>query len=390
MTRKISCMLIRGGTSKGVFLNAADLPGDPVARDRTILEIFGSPDARQINGLGGADPLTSKVAIVSRSEREDCDLDYLFGQVGIDSPEIGYLNNCGNLSSAVGVFAIESGILKAAEPKMKIRIFNINSGKRIVAELDVADGQVVTEGDFRIDGVPGKGAPIRLTFCEPSGAVTGSLLPTGNASDKITLLGKEISFTLIDCGNLYAFIPAEDLGLIGDESPAELEKREGFEDTMSALRLALSGLLVDIDAVSLEKGKKLEKGLKLAIVAPGRQVVSAIGETRSADLLSRILNPGKVHKSFAVTGAVAVAGASTVRGSVVARLLADVNDNGNRKVTIGHPQGVIEAEAQYNLVNNEPLIGGATVYRTARCIMKGEVYLSGQMESSKADQEQVA
>jgi hypothetical protein len=383
-------MLIRGGTSKGVFINAADLPHDPVRRDKVVLSIFGSPDARQINGLGGADPLTSKVAIVSRSERDDCDVEYLFGQVGIDKAEIGYLNNCGNLSSAVGLFAVESGLLETSVGEMTVRIFNVNTGKRILADMQIADGQVVTDGDFHIDGVPGTGAPIRLTFCEPAGAVTGSLLPTGNALDTIHLDSGEIEVSIVDCGNLYTFVPAPVLGLSGDESAADIESRDGIGETMDAMRSAVSNKLVEVGAITEEKGLALRKGLKVAIVADGKSVTASDGQERNTDVVSRILNPGKVHKSFAVTGAVAMAGAAAIADSVVGRLLSPMEATGEQGVTIGHPQGAIDAEVQYELNDSQVAITGATVYRTARCIMRGVAYLPGSFDESWSEKEKVA
>jgi 2-methylaconitate cis-trans-isomerase PrpF len=377
MSRKIPCVLMRGGTSKGVILNANDLPRDPAERDRTILTIFGSPDSRQINGLGGADPLTSKVAIISRSTRLDAVVDYLFGQVGIDKAEVGYSNNCGNVSSAVGPYAVDAGLVAPTEPFTTVRIFNVNTQKRILAHFPVADGKAVTEGDCRIDGVPGTGAPIRLTFCEPAGGATGKLLPTGNPVDRIDLGGDPLEVSIVDCGNLYALISAPGLGLTGSETPAEIEQRKDVTEKVDALRRDVADRLTALGAVSAERGRALRAALKVAIVAGAALVKAADGSVRHADVVSRILNPGKVHKSYAVTAAIAMAGAAAVPETVVGRLLPPAERQGMRRVCIGHPQGTIEAEIEYASDGAVPTIKGATVTRTARCIMEGVVHLPG-------------
>lgn len=386
MSLKIPCMVIRGGTSKGVFLNAADLPADPAARDRVILAIFGSPDARQINGLGGADPLTSKVAIIEKSDREDSDVNYLFGQVGIDKPEVGYMNNCGNLSSAVGLYAVESGLLEGTEPEMTVRIYNVNSGKRILATFKVENGTVVTEGDYRIDGVPGTGAPIRLSFCDPTGAVTGALLPTGNPIDRISIGGQAIEVSIVDCGNLYTFVPAADLGFNGNETPSEIESKAGLAETMDTLRNEIADRLISIGAVSEAKGKALRTALKVAIVAEGASAGSGDEAVRSPDLVSRILNPGKVHKSYAVTGAVAMAGASAVKDSVVGRLLSPATDAGSCSIRIGHPQGAIDAEVSFEADGDSINITSATIFRTARCLMEGVVHVPDVLDEALVEE----
>jgi 2-methylaconitate cis-trans-isomerase PrpF len=377
MSRKIPCVVMRGGTSKGVILNADDLPRDPAERDRTILAIFGSPDSRQINGLGGADPLTSKVAIISRSARLDADIDYLFGQVGIDKPEVSYANNCGNISSAVGPYAVEAGLVTPTEPFITVRIFNVNTQKRILAQFRVENGKTVTEGECRIDGVPGTGAPIRLTFCDPAGGATGKLLPTGKAIDLIDMGGEALEVSIVDCGNLYALVPATGLGLTGQESPAEIEQRKAVAENVDALRREVADCLTELGAVSAECGRALRTALKVAIVAGAAQVKAADGSVRQANVVSRILNPGKVHKSYAVTGAIAMAGAAALPDSVVGRLLPPAPGTGQRRVCIVHPQGTIEAEIEYETGGSVPVIKGATVTRTARCIMEGVVHLPG-------------
>ena len=184
---RIRAAIIRGGTSKGVYLLASELPKDPAVRDQVILAIYGSPDPRQINGLGGADPLTSKVAIIARSARPDADVDYTFGYVGIDKAVVDYDGNCGNISQGVGPFAVDEGLVPVNEPITKVRIFNTNTKKVIEAAVPVRDGKALTEGDFLVNGVPGTGAKIVLNFVNSGGSKTGKLLPTGNVVDKMEL-----------------------------------------------------------------------------------------------------------------------------------------------------------------------------------------------------------
>jgi 2-methylaconitate cis-trans-isomerase PrpF len=372
---KIPCRVMRGGTSKGILLNASDLPAGLPERDRVIQAIFGSPDPRQIDGLGGADPLTSKVAIIAPSDRPDADVIYTFGQVGIEKAEIAYANNCGNLSAAVGPYAVDEGLVKPDEPYTTVRIFNTNTRKRILSYFPVSRGRAATEGDCRIDGVPGSGAPIRLTFCDPAGAVTGKLLPTGRAVDHVILGdGTRVEVSVVDCAALYTFIPAADLGLAGGESPAEIDARDDVAKKVDEVRRELSGRLTEIGAVSAARGKMLRASLKVAVVSAAGGEGTGHG-ARSADhAVSRILNPGRTHKAFAVTGAIALAAASTVPGTVVARLVP-AQAGQTQRVSIGHPKGSIEAAIEYQRAESMPSITSATITRTARLIMEGFVHV---------------
>ena len=226
--KEIPVTYMRGGTSKGAYLLKDTLPTDPDARDRMILDLYGSPDARQINGIGGADPLTSKVAIVNPSDRDDADIDYTFGYVGIADAVVDYEGNCSNISAGAGVFAIMEGFVKAVEPETVVRIFNTNTNKVIEAHVPVRDGKPVIDGDFAIDGVPGTGARITLYFLEPGGSKTGKLLPTGNVQDTITLAdGRTIQVSLVDAANPAVFVKATDLGYEGTELPAFTETDGG-------------------------------------------------------------------------------------------------------------------------------------------------------------------
>ena len=219
--QKIPCVYMRGGTSKALFFNDEDLPQDEAERDQVILSAFGSPDGRQIDGMGGANTSTSKVAIIKKSDRSDADVDYTFGQVDIFHPVVGKTMNCGNISSAVGPYAIDEGMVEVTEPVTKVRIFNTNTQKVIVEEVPVKDGRFMSEGDFSIDGVPGTASRVILKFVSPQGAASGKLLPTGNVKDIIEIDGKTYEFSFVDAANPVIFVHPEDFGVTGTEIPSE-------------------------------------------------------------------------------------------------------------------------------------------------------------------------
>src|ERR1700680_4510658 len=220
----IPCTIMRGGTSKALFFLHSDLPADLQRRTEFLLRAFGSPDIRQVDGMGGADPLTSKTAIIGRSNRPGVDVEYTFGQVSITEPFVDMEGNCGSIASAVGPFAIDKDLVSAVEPVTTVRIFNTNTKKMIVADVPVREGRVVTHGEYQINGVPGTGAEIKLHFVDPGGAITGKLLPTGHIIDKIKLEnGKTVDVSVVDAGNLAGFVRARQISLRGDELPAGIE-----------------------------------------------------------------------------------------------------------------------------------------------------------------------
>jgi 2-methylaconitate cis-trans-isomerase PrpF len=377
MDGRIRCVIMRGGTSKTLFFAARDLPSDPKMRDAVILAAFGSPDVRQIDGLGGADPLTSKLAIIAPSERSDADVDYTFGQVGIVAPSINYRVNCGNTAAAVGVYAIQEGLVPAVEGKTQVRIFSTNSNKLIVAEVPTRNGAVVTEGDFCISGVPRPGAEIPLKFLEPTGGVTGRLLPSGAPVDEIAVRGgARIKFSLVDCGNLYAIIPAETWALAGSELPAELEAKPGFKAQIEEIRDAICQELLPDSETQAATSKPSAK-LKIAIVGPAASYTTAEGrrlDRSSMDIVARIINQERVHKTFAVTGAINVAAAASIPGTVVNEL-CPVRDYSRATLRIGHPQGLIEPVIESTRAQDRIVVHSVQVSRTARRIMDGFVYI---------------
>ncbi|MBN2552503.1 MAG: 3-methylitaconate isomerase, partial [Spirochaetales bacterium] len=233
----IRCYLVRGGTSKAVFLMAHDLPGDPRSRDAVIRAIFGSPDVRQIDGLGGADVLTSKLAIIAPPSRADADVDYTFAQVSFDTDVVDFNSNCGNISSAVGPFAIDTGLVRPADPLTTVRIHQTNTGKLLVAEVPVKRGKAAVEGELHIDGVPGTGAKITLDFSGMAGSLTGRLLPTGSVTDQIVLAdGREYTVSVVDVAIPVVFLAAAELGIEGTETPREIEGNPDLMDTLEEIR----------------------------------------------------------------------------------------------------------------------------------------------------------
>ena len=373
---KIPAVYMRGGTSKGVYLMVSDLPDDPAIRDQVILDIYGSPDIRQINGMGGADPLTSKVALLTRSKRPGVDIDYTFGYVGIKDAVVDYEGNCGNISSGVGVYAIRQGLVEAVEPFTKVVIFNTNTNKIIEAMIPVKDGEVVFEGDYAIAGVPGRGARIVMNFPNSAGSKTGRLLPTGNVRDTMTLKdGRHVQVSLVDAANPSVFVKAADIGLTGLELPADCDTNPRILEVMEEIRVragVMMGLAKNVDQV----GPAVPK---VAFVAPAQDYPDSEGKIITAgevDLVARTKAMAEMHKTYAVTGGICIATAAMIEGTVVSDVCgAQAKNTG--EVRIGHPSGVLEVFVDVkNSVETGWTLLQAGVCRTARPIMEGEVYVS--------------
>lgn len=372
---RIRCTIQRAGTSKGVFLHENDLPSDPVKRDKTILAIFGSPDVRQIDGLGGADPLTSKVAIIGPSSREDADVDYTFGQVSLDKALNDYSGNCGNISSGVGPFAIDEGLVKAVEPVTKVRIYNTNTQKILVAEVPVKDGKAKVIGDYAIDGVPGTGAKIMMDFAGTAGAVTGKMLPTGNVKDIITVDGLgELEVSIVDVANPMVFVRAADLGLKGTEAPADIDGDEKMRKLLETIR-AKAAVMMGMAASEEEATQKSPAFPMLAFVSPpqnykafntGKEISSS-----QVDMVSRLMFMQVMHKTYAGTGTTCTGAAAKIPGTIV----HEVCSSQDSLVRIGHPAGVIEIEVEVENKNGQITLTRAAFGRTARRIMDGYVYI---------------
>lgn len=344
-------MLMRGGTSKGAFFLAADLPSDSEERDELLLRVMGSPDPRQIDGVGGAHPLTTKVAVVSPSESDDIDLEYLFLQVSVDQPVVTDRQNCGNMLAAVGPFALERGLITVADGRPSVRILMRNTEGVAVATFPVEGGHPVYAGDTEIAGVPGSAAEIGLEFEDIAGASTGALLPTGRVSDMV----EDTEVTLIDNGMPVVVLNSDDLGVTGYESCEELEANTDLTTRLERIRLA-AGPMMNLGDVASDTVPKL------TLVSPPRA-----GGTIS----TRTFIPHRCHQAIGVLGAVSVATACLLPGSPAARV-ARVDHDGSL-VRLEHPTGSFDATVRLSL-DGEPTVESAGIIRTARKLMDGMVF----------------
>lgn len=366
---KLRCVIMRGGTSKGVFFHENELPQDLQERKEVILKVFGSPDRRQIDGLGGADILTSKVVIISPPSHKDADVDYIFGQVGITEPEIDFGTICGNLSAAVGPFAIDEGLVRAKEPVTEVKIFCPNVRKYLASQVEVKDGKTVYEGDFKIDGVPGTGSKISLDYSDTAGLITGHLLPTGNTKDVLEVKdwGK-LEVSIVDASTVVAFVRASDLGLKGIESPRDIESDKNLLKTMEEIRLTVARL------VNLSGKSPLLP--MLAIVqkpVPWVNFVTGnIMKAEQADILSKVYAAGMIHKAYPVTGCVSTGATAKIKGTIVNELLSGEQEKKDT-IIIGHPSGVMPIEVSVQREGDTFKLTKAIIYRTARRIMEGHV-----------------
>jgi hypothetical protein len=354
-----------------------DLPRDKGLRDKLICKIFGSPDVRQIDGLAGADPLTSKVAIISAPSRPDADVDYTFGAVGINTSYIDYGGNCGNISSAVGPFAIQAGLVRAGEHTTTVRIHNTNTKKIIIAEVPMADGEVAVKGDCMCEGVPGTGARIMLDWSNTSGAATGKLLPTGNVTDVFDIADfGPITVSIVDAGNPVVFVRAKDLKLTGIETPHEVDSNRGLLTLLEAIRGAAAvniGLARDLkDALDRSPAFPM-----LAFVRPPADYKDfTTGRNINAggiDLVSRLMYMQVMHKTYAGTGTICTGAAAKIRGTVVNEAIEGADKK--QMIRIGHPAGVIDIEVAAEYESEQPVLKRAAISRTARRLMEGYVYV---------------
>ena len=346
---------MRGGTSKGLYFQAKDLPADSAIRDQVLLAAMGSPDSRQIDGVGGAHPLTSKVAIVSPSQRDDADVDYLFLQVVVDKAVVSDAQNCGNILAGVGPFAIDEGLVAANEDVTDVRIHMVNTGALAVAQVQVKNGKSVYEGDAEIDGVPGGAAPVLIDFLDIAGSSCGALLPTGNVTDTF----EGITVTCIDNGMPVVMMEAQDFAIHGDESPEQLEANASLKETVEAIRL--------------QAGEKMNLGDVSGKTVPKMTLVSA--PVNNGLLNTRSFIPHRVHDAIGVLGSVSVATACVIKGAVGNRYLGD--DHDYSALNIEHPTGQftvameVEGEQSAETLN----IRRAALLRTARLLMRGEVMI---------------
>jgi len=353
--KSIPCTLMRGGTSKGLYFHVHDLPADPAARDRVLLAAMGSPDPRQIDGVGGAHPLTSKVAVIGPATRDDADVDYLFLQVVVDKPEVSDSQNCGNLLAGVGPWAIENGLVPVSGDTTPVRIHMVNTASIAVAHVPTPGGSVEYEGDARIDGVPGTAAAISIDFLDVAGSSCGSLFPTGSVVDRID--GVEV--TCIDNGMPVVILKARDFGKTGTESPAELEGDATLKRRIENIRLAL--------------GPRMNLGDVASKTVPKMSLVSP--PTAGGVISTRTLIPHRVHDAIGVLGAVSVATACAVPGTVAAQVAETAAGPGMHRLDIEHPTGFFTVDVEIGVQDGKVSVDRSALVRTARKLMRGDVFV---------------
>jgi 4-oxalomesaconate tautomerase len=365
----IPCTLMRGGTSKGPFFLASDLPVDVQLRDRVLLAVMGSPDARQINGIGGADPLTSKAAIISRSSRQGTDVDYLFAQVSVDRSFVDVSPTCGNLLAGVGPFAVERGLVAACDPVTPVAIYMVNTETVAVAHVPTPDGCVTYDGDASIAGVPGTAAAIRIDFLDTAGAVCGALLPSGRTLDEI----EGTDATLIDNGMPMVVLRAADLGKSGLETPAELDGDREFK--------------VRLEEIRIRAGERMGLGDVRTRVVPK---VTLISPPRNGGHVStRTFIPHKCHAAIGVLMAVTVGAACLLPGSV-AHGIVSADDGPVQRLSIEHPSGEFSVEIEVSRTGSDINVVRSSLIRTARALFRGDVLVPASVWDGKESLSRVA
>jgi len=344
--------MMRGGTSKGAYFLASDLPTDIAERDRILLSAMGSPDPRQIDGIGGADPLTSKVAVISPSSRPGIDVDYLFLQVWVDRPEVSDKQNCGNILAGVAPFAIERGLVRGCDPVTQVRIFMVNTSQTVVATVQTPGGKPEYQGNARIDGVPGTAAPIPLSFSDTAGSTCGALLPTGRAVDLVN----GIAVTCIDNGMPVVVMRASDVGRTGYETRDQLDKDTELKAKIEAIRLTVGPMmnLGDVTAQTVPK---------MILLAPPRE--GGVVSTRS-------FIPHRAHATIGVFAAVSVATACLLPDSP-AHSLARIPDGTTKLMLIEHPTGASPVSLTTDVHDGKTVVTEAAIISTARALFEGRV-----------------
>ncbi len=353
-SRTIPCLFMRGGTSRGPYFNADDLPTNEAERDKILLNVMGSPDVRQIDGLGGADPLTSKVAIVSKSDQPGTDVNYLFAQVGIEAGIVDTNPSCGNMLAGIGPYAIETGLVSAEEGETKVNIYNVNTQSMIEAVVQTPNKRVNYQGSAEIDGVPGSSAPIFLNFTDVCGSKTSGLLPTGKVIEKID----GIEASCVDVAMPMVLFRATDFGITGYETRDEIAENKKLFEMMEPLRL--------------QAGERMGLGDVSESVIPKVGLLAKPKE--GGDICSRYFMPWKLHAAHAVTGAICVASAASVPGTIAFELSKKSSSN-PRDFKIEHPSGQIDVRLEMAGEGDTLTVAKAGLLRTARLIMRGEVFL---------------
>jgi len=377
----IPCVLYRGGTSRGLLFLEEHLPYPREVLAPIFLRAFGSPDLRQIDGIGGGTSLTSKALIVGPERTSDADVRMLFAQIGVAAPTVDWGGNCGNMTAAVGPFAIEAGLVPAVEPVTIVGIRSVNTGVLVRAHVPVRGGRVVTEGEYVIAGVAGTAARIDLEWLHPGGSTTGRVLPTGRPRDRFLLAdGREVDVSIVDAGNPVVFCAASALGLTGTELPPTIESHPGVMRTLEDIRSIAAELLAIVpDRAS---ATRISPGMpKVAFVAPCAMYRTTAGDTLAADthdLQARLLSMQTAHRSYAGAGSISTAAAARISGTVVSECASRAADDPDT-VRIAHPAGVMDVRISMRGGGAEPQVLSATVARTARRIMSGAVWVPADL-----------
>lgn len=365
--------LIRGGTSRGLFVRESALPVDldDDLIDPLALELFGSPDPIQVDGIGGSHSHTSKLMVVSPSDRPGVSVDYTFGQIAVDRPLVDWGGNCGNLTSAIGTFALLEGMADVTEPTTELVLYNTNTDTRIEQSIPIAGGRPAVDGDYAIDGVAGTGARIDSAFFEPAGGVFGSLFPTGNAADEVTVDGEAIEVSLVDVTNPCVYVRAADLGLEGTELPEALSAMPGLLERLEQVR---GTVCEQIGRVGRAADAATESPTVpfIAVVSPPQASDRSDGgrvEAADVDVTARIVTTQTPHHAYAMTGAMCLAAATRLPGTIPSEVARSVP--ADAPVRIGHPKGRIAVDVT---TGGERSVERVTVGRTARPIMDGSVY----------------
>ncbi len=369
----IRAAFYRGGTSKGVFFHARDLPTDRDACSKIFLSVIGSPDpnGRQLDGMGGGISSLSKAVIIGPPSHSQADVDYTFVQLAVDKPVADWSNNCGNLSSAVGPFAVDEGLVKASTGEALVRIHQTNTKKIIHARFPVRDGKAEVEGDYTIAGVAGAGARVRLDFLDPAGAVTGKLLPTGNVINRVSVPnGGTVEVSIVDATSPMAYVAASSVGLTGTESPDEIEAKPGVMDLLDAIRRqagVLCGFAATPDKVGLQTPR-------IAVVATPASFKSLDGTRYGPDdydIGTRMISMERAHRAIPGTGGLNLGVAARIEGTIPHRLGRGVNPVGELRV--GNPSGLVSVGAEVRRSAKGWEADSALLFRTARRLMQGEV-----------------
>lgn len=381
--QKVHCTIVRGGSSKGVFFDRNEIPAPGPERDRLVLAVFGSPDPRQIDGLGGADKLTSKTAVMGSPTRKDCDIDYLFGQVNIKLPRIDWASNCGNISAGAAAYAVYKGYVKPTGDKVKVSIHQANTGRRLLATVPLANGMLATEGDFAIGGVPGTGARIDLDFSDFSGCILNrGLLPTGNPVDRYEVPGiGNIDISVIDMANLCVFVRAADVKMDHEKSLAELQADPDVVKRLEAIRTVISAELDFIKGPNAAEDLQVSMNPLLFVVGKPRTYKAINGSTvegSDTDLFARSLSRSAFSKTYPGSGSIATGVICGIPGTIPAEMLpGGVSPFGQPYgIRVGHPSGTLKVEACVKKDEKRLYqVISTSVGRTARILMEGDAFV---------------